>query len=188
MIYYLFKRIFDICMSLFVLIFLSPLLFIISFFIFIQDYNKIIFKQIRVGKCGVKFTFYKFRTMPINTPDVTSDKTNSIKITSIGKILRRTNMDELPQFFNVIKGDMSVIGPRPALPSQNLLIKLRKENGALKLKPGLTGWAQVNSYDNMTENKKAELDGEYFERQSFYMDLKIFLKTIIYFTKKPPTY
>jgi len=97
-------------------------------------------------------------------------------------------MDELPQFFNVIKGDMSVIGPRPALPSQSLLIKLREENGALKLKPGLTGWAQVNSYDNMTENKKAELDGEYFKNHSFYMDLKIFFKTMIYFTKKPPTY
>jgi O-antigen biosynthesis protein WbqP len=188
MFYYLFKRIFDVFMSLFVLIFLSPLFLLISFLIFFQDYNKIIFQQIRIGKNGVKFTFYKFRTMPINTPNVTSDRTDYIKITKIGKILRRTNMDELPQFFNVIKGDMSVIGPRPALPSQSLLIKLREENGASKLKPGLTGWAQVNSYDNMTENKKAELDGEYFKNHSFYMDLKIFFKTIIYFTKKPPTY
>jgi len=111
-----------------------------------------------------------------------------IKITPFGKLIRRTNLDELPQFWNVLRGDMSFIGPRPPIPSQVNLIDLRKSNGSLMIKPGLTGWAQVNSYDNMPEEHKARFDGEYAKRISLKMDLLILLKTVVYFTKKPPTY
>ncbi len=97
-------------------------------------------------------------------------------------------MDELPQFFNVLKGDMSFIGPRPPIPSQENLIAMRRKNKSLFLKPGLTGWAQVNSYDNMPEDMKAKFDGEYVDRISLKMDLLILCKTVIYVTKKPPTY
>jgi O-antigen biosynthesis protein WbqP len=188
MLYLFLKRLFDILMSIFVLIFLSPILILISLLIFFQDRKSVIFKQKRFGLNGGKFTFYKFRSMPVLTPNVTSDMKSKIKITPFGKILRRTNMDELPQFFNILKGDMSVIGPRPAILSQKNLIFLRKTNGSINIKPGLTGWAQVNSYDDMTESSKAQYDGEYFKDMSIGLDLLIIFKTIIYFTKKPPTY
>lgn len=188
MLYSLLKRIFDILFSIFVLFFLSPLLILISLLIFIQDGKSAIFKQKRYGIRGNEFTFYKFRSMPIMTPDVTSDKDHQIQITLFGKILRRSNMDELPQFFNVLKGDMSVIGPRPGILSQKKLIAMRKENKSINIKPGLTGWAQINAYDNMPENEKAQYDGEYFKKMSIMLDLFIIFKTIIYFTKKPPKY
>ena len=188
MMYIFLKRLFDILFSLIVLFSLSPLLILTSLLIFIQDGRSPIFKQQRFGMRGKKFIFYKFRSMPIMTPDVTSDKDHEIKITSFGKILRRSNMDELPQFFNVLKGDMSVIGPRPGILSQKKLITMRKENQSINIKPGLTGWAQINAYDNMSEIKKAQYDGEYFEKMSIMLDLFIIFKTIIYFTKKPPKY
>jgi len=188
MMYVFLKRLFDILFSVIVLFSLSPLLILISLLIFIQDGRSPIFKQQRFGMRGKKFIFYKFRSMPIMTPDVTSDKDDEIKITSFGKILRRSNMDELPQFFNVLKGDMSVIGPRPGILSQKKLITMRKENQSINIKPGLTGWAQINAYDNMPEIKKAQYDGEYFEKMSIMLDLFIIFKTIIYFTKKPPKY
>ena len=94
----------------------------------------------------------------------------------------------MARVFNVLKGDMSFIGPRPPIPSQKRLIELRRNNNALSLKPGLTGWAQVNSYDNMPEEVKAKFDGEYAESISLKMDLLILFKTVIYFTKKPPPY
>tara|TARA_X000000368_G_C23048566_1_gene720285 strand:- start:486 stop:1049 length:564 start_codon:yes stop_codon:yes gene_type:complete len=186
--YIFLKRLFDISFSVIVLFSLSPLLILISLFIFFQDGGSPIFKQQRFGIRGKKFIFYKFRSMPILTPDVTSDKDYKIKITKFGKILRRSNMDELPQFFNVLKGDMSVIGPRPGILSQKKLIAMRRENQSINIKPGLTGWAQVNAYDNMPETEKAQLDGEYFKKMSIMLDLFIIFKTIIYFTKKPPKY
>lgn len=132
--------------------------------------------------------FYKFRSMPLNNPNVESHQKHLIKITPFGKLIRRTNLDELPQFWNVLKGDMSFIGPRPPIPSQVHLINLRQSNESLMLRPGLTGWAQVNSYDNMPEEHKAKFDGEYAQGISLKMDLLIILKTVVYFTKKPPTY
>jgi O-antigen biosynthesis protein WbqP len=147
-----------------------------------------IFKQMRVGRGGNEFMFYKFRSMPLKTPIVESHLKDKLKITPFGKFIRRTNLDELPQFFNVLKGDMSFIGPRPPIPTQENLISLRKHNKSLFLKPGLTGWAQVNSYDNMPEDVKAKFDGEYAGRISIKMDILILFKTVIYFTKKPPTY
>ena len=188
MLYLYFKRFLDIIFAITVIFFLLPIYIIISFAIFLQDGNSFIFKQKRIGQFGKEFSFYKFRTMPINTPDVVSIKKDEIEITFFGKFLRRFNLDELPQFFNVLIGDMSVMGPRPSLISQINLIELRKKNGSINIRPGITGWAQVNSYDNMPETEKAHYDGEYYNELSLYLDIKIFFKTLIYFTKKPPTY
>jgi O-antigen biosynthesis protein WbqP len=126
--------------------------------------------------------------MPVNTPNVVSTEVRKLNITPIGKIIRRTNLDEIPQMINVLKGDMSIIGPRPCLPNQESLIALRKANGSINLKPGLTGWAQVNAYDYMPETEKADFDGEYCAKLSLWMDVKIVFRTLKYFTKKPPIY
>lgn len=182
------KRLFDIVLALVLIVALIPIYVIIAVIIFVQDFGTPIFKQIRIGKGGKEFMFYKFRSMPLKTPNVESHEKNKLTITPFGKFIRRTNLDELPQFFNVLKGDMSFIGPRPPIPSQANLIAMRKANKSLYLKPGLTGWAQVNSYDNMPEDVKAKFDGEYANRISLKMDILIFFKTVIYFTKKPPTY
>lgn len=184
----LFKRLFDILLALSLIIALLPIYLIIALIIFIQDFGMPIFKQMRIGKGGREFMFYKFRSMPLKTPNVESHEKDKLKITPFGKFIRRTNLDELPQFFNVLKGDMSFIGPRPPILSQTNLIALRRENKSLFLKPGLTGWAQVNSYDNMPEEVKAKFDGEYADRISLKMDILILFKTVIYFTKKPPAY
>ena len=184
----LFKRLFDIILALFLIVTLIPVYGIAALIIFLQDGGTPIFKQIRVGYGGKEFMFYKFRSMPLNTPNVESHERDKLKITPFGKFIRRSNLDELPQFFNVLKGDMSFIGPRPPIPSQENLIALRRENKSLFLKPGLTGWAQVSSYDNMPEEVKAKFDGEYAHRISLKMDVLILFKTVIYFTKKPPTY
>lgn len=184
----LFKRVFDVFTAICLIIILFPIYITIALIIFLQDGGTPIFKQLRIGYGGDKFMFYKFRSMPLKTPNVESHEKRKLTITPFGKFIRRTNLDELPQFFNVLKGDMSFIGPRPPIPSQEKLIALRKENKSLFLKPGLTGWAQVNSYNNMPEEKKAQFDGEYVSRISLKMDVLILLKTAIYFTKKPPTY
>jgi len=126
--------------------------------------------------------------MPVNTPNVVSTNTVVLNITPIGKIIRRTNLDEIPQKINVLKGEMSIIGPRPSLPSQQSLIQMRINNGSIKLRPGLTGWAQVNAYDYMPEVEKANLDGEYYQKFGALIDFKILLGTIKYFSKKPPVY
>lgn len=186
---YLFvKRVSDVLLAILLILLLAPIYLIIAFVIFIQDCGNPIFKQIRIGKNGESFMFYKFRSMPLNTPSVESHERGKLRITPFGKFIRRTNLDELPQFFNVLKGDMSFIGPRPPIATQVNLIRLRKENKALSLRPGLSGWAQVNSYDNMPEEEKAKFDGEYANRVSLKIDILILFKTAVYFTKKPPTY
>lgn len=186
--YFFFKRFFDFLLSTLLLVLLFPLFILISLVIIVQDGGPAIFIQRRVGKRGKEFLFYKFRSMAVATPNVESKYTDKLQITFFGKFLRRTNLDELPQFYNILKGDMSFIGPRPPIPSQVDLIDLRDRNGALQLSPGITGWAQVNSYNGMTVAEKAKLDGVYASRISFGFDFLILFKTIIYFTKKPPTY
>ena len=186
--YCIVKRLFDITLSLILLVCLLPIFLIISVIIRLQDGGPSIFRQERIGKKGMVFTFYKFRSMPLSTPNVESKDTKKLQITPFGKVIRRTNLDELPQFYNVLKGDMSFIGPRPPIPSQRELIELRRMNGSLQLSPGLTGWAQVNSFDGMSVSEKATFDGEYASKISFVMEVLILLKTILYFTKKPPTY
>ena len=186
---YLFlKRIIDIFAVSILLVILLPVISIIVLFIKLHDGGPIVFKQVRIGRNGREFLFMKFRSMPMNTPNVVSTNTGQLKITPIGKIIRRTNLDEIPQFINVLKGDMSLIGPRPSLPTQENLIQMRMENGSIKLRPGLTGWAQVNAYDFMPETEKAHLDGEYFKKFGVMMDLKILMGTVQYFSQKPPVY
>lgn len=182
------KRFFDVFVAIILLLSLAPFYLIIALVIYIQDSGPAIFRQKRVGKDGEEFMFYKFRSMPLSTPNVESRETSKISITPFGKFIRRTNLDELPQLYNVINGEMSFIGPRPSLPTQIELIEMRKSNGSLTIKPGLTGWAQVNSFDGMSVSQKAKFDGEYIQRVSFLFDLLIFYKTLLYFTRKPPTY
>lgn len=186
--YFKVKRILDILLASILLLLLSPLYLLIAIIIKIQDGGPAIFKQIRIGENGNEFKFFKFRSMPISTPNVESRDTGKLVVTPFGRFIRRTNIDELPQFYNVLIGDMSFIGPRPPIPTQLELIQLRKLNGAIKLKPGLTGWAQVNSFDGMSVSSKAQFDGEYASRISFFLDMLILFKTALYFTKKPPTY
>jgi len=186
--YFIFKRIFDVILATCLLVCFAPIYVIISIVIRLQDGGPAIFKQMRIGKAGETFKFYKFRSMPLNTLIVESKDTKKLQITPFGKFIRRTNLDELPQFYNVLKGDMSFIGPRPPIPSQTELIEFRRMNGALQLSPGLTGWAQVNSFDGMSVSEKAKFDGEYALKISFLLDCIILFKTALYFTKKPPTY
>lgn len=183
-----FKRLIDVFLAFIVIVLLSPLLIIISLIIKFQDGGPVLFKQDRVGKNKVLFRIYKFRSMPVNTANVESHEVNKITITPFGKLIRRTNIDELPQFFNIMKGDMSLIGPRPCIPSQENLINLRYEGGAYSCLPGLTGLAQVNSYDNMPNEVKAKYDNEYANTISLMNDMKIVLNTFIYLTKEPPAY
>jgi O-antigen biosynthesis protein WbqP len=183
-----FKRLFDFTVSIFILITLIPILAIIALIIFSQDGYSPLFKQTRIGKNGKKFTFFKFRSMPLNTPNVQSNEVSKLSVTPFGKFIRRTNLDELPQLLNIVNGSMSFIGPRPCIPTQFELIELREKNGSIKAKPGLTGWAQVNSYDYMPNTVKANFDYYYYCNMSILLDVKIIFKTLSYLTKTPPTY
>ena len=187
-IYPKFKRLGDMALAILLLLFLFPLYVLLALIIWFQDGAPAIFKQRRVGRNGQEFMFYKFRSMPVSTPNVESRETQKLQITPFGKFIRRTNLDELPQIYNVLKGDMSFIGPRPPICSQNELIEMRRANGALAIQPGMTGWAQVNAYDGMPPEQKAAFDGEYANRFSIRIDLLILAKTVGYFFKKPPTY
>ncbi len=126
--------------------------------------------------------------MPVNTKNLPSDQIGQVKLTWIGKLIRRTSIDELPQLMNIIKGEMSLVGPRPPLPSQLELVEYRRQSGALNVYPGLTGLAQVNSFDGMSDKQKAEFDALYVSKITMTADLIIMFKTILYFFKKPPTY
>jgi O-antigen biosynthesis protein WbqP len=182
------KRGFDIFFSSIGLLLLSPILVCFGVIIYLQDGGPVFFSHYRVGKNGQLFRFHKFRSMPLNMPLVESHEISKIRITPFGYFIRRTNIDELPQLINILKGEMSLVGPRPPIPIQTALIELRKQNGSLFIKPGLTGWAQVNAYDNMSVFEKAKYDGEYSQRFSFMFDAKIIIKTIFYLRKKPPVY
>ena len=182
------KRAIDLIISCTAIIFLSPLILFIALSIWLTDPGPIIFKQSRVGKDGLLFIFYKFRSMPTNTGDISSDKLGEIKIGIIGKTMRRTSIDELPQLFNILKGDMSIVGPRPPIPSQIELIEIRNRDGSIKCLPGLTGLAQINSFNGMSINEKATLDRDYANSISFMNDFRIILKTFPYLFNKPPVY
>ena len=182
------KRIFDIIFSIFGLFALFPLFLLISILIILFDKGPIFFTQSRVGKNNKNFLFIKFRSLPIDTPNISSDKLGGIKISIIGKFIRRTSIDELPQLINILKGEMSFVGPRPALYSQKELIIARNNNGSIKCRPGLTGLAQINSYNNMSYQKKAKFDAIYFREISFLNDLLIISKTFNYLLSPPPVY
>ena len=181
-IYFAIKRILDVILSIIVLIILCPFLIIFSIIIKVESEGPILFKQKRVGKNKKIFTIYKFRTMRTDTPkDMPTHMLKNAEsyITKFGNIMRKTSIDELPQLFNIVKGDMSIIGPRPALWNQDDLIKERDKYHANDIRPGLTGWAQVNGRDELEIPIKAKYDGEYIEKVSLWFDIKIFFKTII---------
>jgi len=156
--------------------------------IYIEDRTPVIFKQPRVGKNGREFVLHKFRSMPTNSANIPSAKAGSLRITRVGKIIRRTNIDEIPQLYNILRGDMSVVGPRPAMTTQVELNELRRDAGVLNCKPGLTGLAQVNSYDGMPEAEKVRWDKNYAANISFTLDIYIIMKTFSYLMRRPPTY
>ena len=176
-----FKRLLDIILSGCAIVILSPLLLVIAIAIKIDDPGPVLFRQKRVGIHKTHFSIMKFRTMKMNTPhDVPTDQFEHADqyITPLGKFLRKSSLDELPQIFDILRGDMSFVGPRPALPNQTRLLELRHENGSDQLKPGLFGLAQKNGRDQLLETEKAAYDGEYAEKLSFWMDCKSFFGCI----------
>ena len=175
-----FKRLIDIVLSLMGIIILALPMIIVALIIKIDDPGPAIFKQKRVGKDKKLFWLYKFRSMKVSTPDIPThllDNPDQYMI-KVGKFIRKTSIDELPQLFNILKGDMSVIGPRPALWNQDDLIAERDKYHANDVRPGLTGWAQINGRDELEIPVKAKLDGEYIEKLSFSFDVKCFIGTI----------
>ncbi|MCD8909796.1 sugar transferase [Staphylococcus gallinarum] len=173
------KRIFDIVSSLYAIIIFFPIIILVSVFIKLESKGPIIFKQKRPGINNRLFNIYKFRSMRIDTPNVATDKLDpSDYITKTGKFIRKTSLDELPQLFNIIKGDMSVVGPRPALYNQYELIDKRTSENIHLVKPGLTGLAQVMGRDDNTDDQKVQYDKFYVENQSFKLDLYIIYKTV----------
>lgn len=175
------KRVFDSLLALIGLIILSPVLLIIAIAIKIDSPGPIIFKQKRIGIYKSHFYIWKFRTMKMDTPKDTPThllEQPDLWITRTGKFLRKTSLDELPQLFNILMGHMSIVGPRPALWNQYDLIAERDKYGANDLRPGLTGWAQVNGRDELLITEKARFDGEYVKNVSFLMDIKCIFRTI----------
>ncbi len=175
------KRTLDFILSLLGIIFLSLLLIIIAILIKCDSKGPVLFKQKRVGKNKKHFNILKFRTMYANTPkDVPTHllKNPNANITKTGRFLRKTSLDELPQLFNILIGQMSIIGPRPALYNQYDLIAERDKYGANALVPGLTGYAQINGRDELPIDVKAKYDGFYAKNISFKLDVVIFIKTI----------
>lgn len=175
------KRIIDFILSLCGLIVLSPVFLILCIWIKIDSQGPIFFKQKRVGKNKTYFNILKFRTMYIDTPkDMPTHMLSNPDqyITKAGKFLRKTSLDELPQIINILKGEMAIIGPRPALYNQEDLIAERDQYHANDVRPGLTGWAQINGRDELEIDVKAKLDGEYIQRMSFLFDVKCFFGTI----------
>lgn len=176
------KRVMDFILSLVAVIILSPILLILCIAIKIDSRGPILFQQKRVGIHVTYFPIYKFRTMRIDTPkDMPTHMLSNPEqyITKVGKFLRKSSLDELPQLFNILKGDMSFVGPRPALWNQEDLIAEREKYGANDVMPGLTGWAQINGRDELEIPVKAKLDGDYVKKMGFLFDMKCFFGTFL---------
>lgn len=175
------KRLFDILSSLIVIILFSPILLALAIIVKCTSSGPVLFKQRRIGKDNVEFMIYKFRTMRIDTPNVATHllKNPEQYITPIGKFMRKTSLDELPQLFNILKGEMSVVGPRPALYNQYDLIEMRTNANVHTVRPGLTGLAQVSGRDELENEQKVYFDQQYVQKQSFFFDLKLIFLTIV---------
>lgn len=175
------KRVLDIIASFFAIIVLFPVFIAVALIVLVSDGAPVVYKQKRVGKDAKLFTIYKFRTMKNGTRlAATNDLTESCNsMISCGSLLRKTSLDELPQLFNILKGDMSFVGPRPLIPEEKDIHQLRKENDIYCVRPGLTGYAQVNGRDKCSIEEKVKLDREYIDKQSLAFDIKIFFKTFI---------
>ena len=180
--YKIVKRLLDFIVSLFAIIALSPVFVITSIAIKADSKGPVLFVQKRVGKDKKNFNMYKFRSMRTDTPhDMPTHLLNNPDafITKVGKFLRKSSLDELPQLFNILKGDMSVVGPRPALWNQDDLIAERDKYNVNSIRPGLTGWAQVNGRDELEIDIKAKFDGEYVEKMSLLFDIKCIFNTAL---------
>jgi O-antigen biosynthesis protein WbqP len=181
------KRAIDIILSGLGVLVLLPVFLIIAVLIKLESKGPVFFRQKRVGLHKKNFSIMKFRTMRTDTPKDTPTHmlTNPDQyITKVGRFLRKTSLDELPQIFNILKGEMAVIGPRPALWNQDDLVAERDKYGANDVLPGLTGWAQINGRDELEIPVKAKLDGEYVEKMSLLFDLKCFFGTIVSIFKR----
>ena len=180
------KRIFDLILGIIILIILIIPMLLIFICIRISSKGSGLYWSQRIGRNSIIFNMPKFRTMQVNTPSVATHLLDNpdVYLSSIGGFLRATSLDELPQLFSILKGDMSFVGPRPALHNQKDLITLRIEKGIDKLIPGITGWAQVNGRDELSIIDKVKLDEEYMKNRSFMFDLKILLVTFLKVVKK----
>jgi len=177
----------DFVLALLGMVLFSPLFLLITILIKIDSAGPVLFKQKRIGIHKTCFYILKYRTMTINTPKDTPTHLleNPDKyLTKVGKVIRKMSLDELPQITQILTGKMSIIGPRPALWNQYDLIELRDKYSANDIRPGLTGWAQINGRDQLPIEAKARLDGEYVERMSFQFDFKIFISTIFHVLKR----
>lgn len=175
-----FKRFFDILLSLLTIIVFSPLYIILAILVKCSSKGPVFFKQERIGKYKKHFKILKFRTMRIDTPkDVPTHllENPEMYITGIGRFLRKTSLDEIPQAFNIFVGQMSIVGPRPALYNQDDLVAERDKYHANDIVPGLSGWAQCNGRDTNSIERKAELDGEYVKRFNIWFDIRIVFRT-----------
>lgn len=175
------KRIFDICLSLVALLVLAFPFFVVAILVRFTSFGQILYWSDRVGRNNKTFKMPKFRTMLIGTPPVATHLLLDSKrfLTPVGSFLRKSSLDELPQLWSILKGDMSFVGPRPALFNQDDLIKLRTQYGVEKLVPGLTGWAQINGRDELPIPDKVQLDVDYMNKQSLFFDLKIIALTVV---------
>ena len=181
------KRFLDILLSSIALIVASPLFLLLSVWIKLDSKGPVFFRQKRIGVHRTTFEILKFRSMRTDTPhDLATHLLNNPDqwITRAGHFLRKTSLDELPQLINIFRGEMSIIGPRPALWNQYDLIELREAYGANDVVPGLTGWAQINGRDTITNEEKARLDGEYARNVSLSMDIKCLFRTVAVVLKR----
>lgn len=174
------KRVLDFIMALLATIILSPVLLVVALAILITDGSPIIYKQKRIGKDAKPFTIYKFRTMKNGTRLASTKDLDEVsdQVTVCGRLLRKTSLDELPQFINIIKGDMSFVGPRPLIEKEGEIHALRKQAGVYAVRPGLTGLAQVNGRDNISDEEKVKFDKEYVDNLSIRADIRIIIKTV----------
>ena len=175
------KRTMDIVSSLVGLILLSPLFLLVAILIKLDSKGPIIFKQIRIGKNSKPFYIYKFRSMKIDAPNLSTEEfiNASDFTTKVGKFIRKTSIDELPQLVNILKGDMSIVGPRPVIEIEVRLLEIRKECNVDSILPGITGLAQINGRDNIDDYEKVKYDFEYLSKRNLVLDIKIIINTVL---------
>jgi len=175
------KRLIDIVASTVGIVLLSPLLLVAAALVRLSSPGPVLFRQERIGRGFRPFTILKFRTMVVDAPRLGAAITcgDDPRITTVGRFLRKTKLDELPQLLSVLRGDMSLVGPRPALHNQHELIAARRSAGIDALRPGITGWAQVNGRDDLSDERKLAFDREYLDRAGVGFDLRILVLTVL---------
>lgn len=176
---YSLKRALDVLLSIVMMLVLCVPMLVITLISIASQGTPVLLRQKRYGKDGKVFEILKFRTMKNGTPNVASDNVDATRITAWGNFLRRTSIDELPQLWNILKGDMSFIGPRPLIVEEQQAHELRTKYGIYRVRPGITGWAQVNGRDFVTLEQKTQFDAEYIEKASLAFDFKIVLKSVV---------